>query len=120
MNVRPTGVLYPHTIAEIQEAVHGVARLVLRGGGTKPALSTPPEGVETLEVGGLAGMVEYDPDELTFTALAGTRLADVDRLLAEHGQYMPFDPPFVERGATLGGTVSAGLSGSGPRLPVTC
>ncbi len=33
--------------------------------------------------------------------------------LARHGQYLPFDPLLVRRGATLGGTVAANLSGSG-------
>jgi glycolate oxidase FAD binding subunit len=37
----------------------------------------------------------------------------VQAQLASHGQYLPFDPPLVERGATLGGTVAAGLSGPG-------
>jgi glycolate oxidase FAD binding subunit len=85
----------------------------LRGGGTKPALSAPLEGIVALELSGLSGVREYDPGEFTFTALAGTPLADVSALLSEHGQYLPFDPPFVERGATLGGTVASGLSGPG-------
>ena len=34
-------------------------------------------------------------------------------MLAEHGQYLPFDPPLAAAGATLGGTVAAGLSGPG-------
>jgi len=61
----------------------------------------------------LAGIVEYEPGEYTFTAWAGTRLADIQQVLAEHGQYMPFDPPLVQAGATLGGTIAAGVSGSG-------
>ena len=56
-------------------------------------------------------MLEYQPSEYTFTALAGTPLVEVDRILAENGQFLPFDPPLAERGATLGGTVAAGLSG---------
>jgi glycolate oxidase FAD binding subunit len=69
--------------------------------------------VAALDLSGLSGVTAYDPAEFTFTALAGTRLAEVARLLAEHGQFLPFDPPLVERGATLGGTVAAGLSGPG-------
>ncbi len=45
--------------------------------------------------------------------MAGTPLKAVRDALAEHGQYLPFDPPLVEQGATLGGTVAAGLSGAG-------
>ena len=66
-----------------------------------------------LDLSRLSGVLEYEPGEFTFTALAGTPLASVDSLLAEHGQYLPFDPPLAERGATLGGTVAAGLSGPG-------
>ncbi|HEY6887587.1 MAG TPA: FAD-binding protein, partial [Solirubrobacter sp.] len=75
-------------------------------GATKPALTGG------LDVAGLRGIVEYDPAELTFTALAGTPLREIVTALAEHGQYLPFDPPWVDAGATLGGTVAAGLSGS--------
>ena len=57
-------------------------------------------------------MLEYQPQEYTFTALAGTRVAEVETV-REHGQYLMFDPLLVQAGATLGGTVAAGLSGPG-------
>jgi glycolate oxidase FAD binding subunit len=82
-------------------------------GGTKPALSTAPAGVTPLALAGLRGILEYDPAELTFTAYAGTPLREVTDALATHGQHLPFDPPWVDAGATLGGTVAAGLSGPG-------
>jgi glycolate oxidase FAD binding subunit len=40
-------------------------------------------------------------------------LSEIEATLGGHGQYLPFDPPFVARGATLGGTVAAGVSGPG-------
>ncbi len=97
------------TIPEIQDTIKSNPRVWVRGGGTKPALSSSA----TLEMQGLSGMLEYDPNEFTFTALAGTRVSEVAKLLAEHGQHLPFDPPFLTAGATLGGTLAAGLSGSG-------
>ena len=100
------------TIEELQEIVRTHPRLKPFGGGSKTALSAPGDG-GTLEISDLQGMLEYEPSEFTFTALAGTRLDEVEHLLAEHGQYLPFDPPLKERGATLGGTVASGLSGSG-------
>lgn len=103
----------PATLSELQSLVAATPRLVARGGGTKPALSTAPDGVTTVEMSALAGVLEYEPGEFTFTALAGTRLSEVQALLAEHGQYLPFDPPLAEHGATLGGTVASGLSGPG-------
>ena len=66
-----------------------------------------------LVVSGLRGIVEYDPEELTITALAGTPVRVVQEALAAHGQHLPFDPPLARAGATLGGVVAAGTCGSG-------
>ncbi len=96
-------------VSDIQEAVKTSPFVKVRAGGSKRALS---EG-GNLEVSGLAGVLEYEPQEYTFTAWAGTRVAEVAQLLSEHRQYLPFDPPFLKAGATLGGTVAAGLSGPG-------
>jgi glycolate oxidase FAD binding subunit len=106
-------VLTPTTLAEVQAAVRETPRLLARGGGTKPALSTPSGDVTALDLSALAGVLDYDPGEFTFTALAGTRVAAVQAMLGERGQYLPFDPPLADPGATLGGTVAAGLSGPG-------
>ena len=101
------------TLPAARDAVRSAARLVVRGAGTKPALIPTGDDLTTLDLSGLRGILEYQPSEYTFSALAGTPLAEVQAALAEHGQYLPFDPPLVEAGATLGGTIAAGLSGSG-------
>lgn len=103
----------PTTIEEVRAAVRGSVCILPRGGGTKPALSGPLEGVQSIDLTGLSGILEYQPGEFTFTALAGTRLSEVEQILSQHGQYLPFDPLLVERGATLGGTVAANSSGPG-------
>ncbi len=103
--------LRPDAVEEAQEALRGHERVLPRGAGTKPALSSPPEGTVSLEVSGLTGIEDYDPEELTFTARAGTSLGEIEAALAENGQYLPFDPPLVAAGATLGGAVAAGTSG---------
>jgi glycolate oxidase len=104
-------VVQPQSIGEVQEAVRTSERVLVRGGGTKPGMSAPVDGATVLDMRGLSGIAEYEPDEFVFTALAGTPLAEIAALLAEHGQYLPFDPPFVDAGATLGGATAAGLSG---------
>ncbi len=112
----PTDLTRPASIAEVQDTVRAAppgSRVLARGRGTKAPLSTPPDGAVGLDVSGLAGIIEYEPGEFTFTALAGTPIAEIDAALAEHGQFLPFDPPLAEAGATLGGTVAAGLSGPG-------
>ena len=105
--------LRPGSFREVQQAVADHARVRPRGGGTKPALSQAPDGVASLDLTGLSGIVEYEPEEYTFTALAGTPVAEVRERLAQEGQYLPFDPVLVRAGATLGGTVAAGTGGSG-------
>ncbi len=108
MNEKPT------SITAVQEFVRAApGPLLLHGGGSKPALSTPQDGATVLEMGGLSGILEYEPAEYTFTALAGTAVADIRAALAENGQYLPFDPLLVAAGATLGGTVAANTAGSG-------
>lgn len=104
-------VLHPTSLVELVEAVRSAARVVPVGAGTKSRLSAV-EGVR-ISTTRLAGIVEYEPDEFTFTALAGTPLRDLVAALAARGQYLPFDPPLLDAGATLGGTVAAGLSGPG-------
>lgn len=105
--------LRPGSFREVQQAVADHARIRPRGGGTKPALSRPPQGVVSIDLSSLSGIVEYEPEEYTFTALAGTPVAEIQERLALEGQYLPFDPVLVRAGATLGGTIAAGTGGSG-------
>jgi glycolate oxidase FAD binding subunit len=107
--------LQPQTIGEVQDAVRAHDAITIRAGGTKspPAHEDRDEAAVTLDMRGLSGITEYSPDECVVTAQAGTSLSDIERQLTAHGQYMPFDPPLVRAGATIGGTVAAGSSGSG-------
>ena len=105
----------PTTASEVQELVLSSPKVLPQGAQTKPPLLAlnDDQAVTRLDMTQLTGIIEYDPGEYTFTAHAGTRLAEIAAALAEHGQYMPFDPPLVAAGATLGGTIAAGLSSSG-------
>ena len=101
----------PTTTMELAEAVRSRERVSLEGGGTKPALIST--GGARISTTALRGVVEYDPAEFTFTALAGTPVAEVVAMLAERGQHLPFDPMLVASGSTLGGLVASGVSGPG-------
>lgn len=103
----------PATIEQLCEAVRAALQVQPVGSGTKTALSAPLPGVSQIDMSALAGMIEYEPGEYTFTAYAGTRLSIIEAVLAEHGQFLPFDPPLVRAGATLGGAAASGLSGPG-------
>lgn len=101
----------PTSVEDLQDAVRGRASVRLRAGGSKTALNAPVDGADCLDVSSICGIVDYSPDECVITARAGTRIAEIEAALSAHGQYLAFDPPLAESGATLGGTVAAGLSG---------
>ena len=64
----------PTTPAELVEAVRSRPRVLAIGARTKPRLSQVPNDVCLISTGALHGIVEYEPEEFTFTALAGTSL----------------------------------------------
>lgn len=101
----------PATLEELVEAVRSAPRVIAVGAETKPRLSA----VDAVRISTrrLNGIVEYEPSEFTFTALAGTPVKELVATLAEQGQYLPFDPMLVEAGSTIGGVVASGLSGPG-------
>ena len=84
--------------------------LRIRGGGSKDFYGQQLHG-ELLDLRPLAGIVSYEPSELVVTVRAGTRLRELEALLAEHHQCLPFEPPRFGVAGTVGGMVAAGLSG---------
>ena len=84
--------------------------LRIRGGGTKDFYGQTLHG-ELLDVRPLAGVVSYEPSELVVTVRGGTRLRELEELLAESNQHLPFEPPRYGAGSTIGGVVASGLSG---------
>ena len=113
----PTALAGDPRVTALSEAVRAARRdgirMLPRGAGTKPALSTPIGDERSLDLSELRGIVQHDPEELTLTALTGTPVAELADALGEQGQYLPFDPPLAAAGATLGGVVAAGTSGPG-------
>src|SRR4051812_10894162 len=95
--------LSPSTVAEFVEAVQATPRALAVGAGTKPRLGQVGDEFVRVSTLRLRGIVEYEPSEFTFTALAGTPMKEITAALAERGQYLPFDPVLARAGATLGG-----------------
>src|SRR5207247_224877 len=77
------------------------------GASTHWEVGNPPG--NGVEVRAPAGVIAYDPAELTITVGAGTTVGDLTSVLAEAGQECPLDPRSVA--ATVGGTIATGLSG---------
>ena len=93
------------------------SRLELLGGGSKRAIGRCIE-ADVLDLSGLSGIIDYEPEELVLTAHTATPLDEVQRTLAAAGQRLAFDPPDLAQllGAqskpTIGGVLATNLSGS--------
>jgi len=105
------------TLRQITDRIRAAATdgtpLRIRGGGSKDFYGHRLEG-ELLDTTGLSGILSYEPTELVVTVGAGTPLAELEALLLERGQCLPFEPPhfgWSSSNATVGGMVAAGLSG---------
>ena len=69
------------------------AILHIRGGDTKAFMAGVVSDAAVLDMRGYTGIVDYAPSELVVTARAGTPVVELERVLAERGQCLPFDPP---------------------------
>jgi glycolate oxidase FAD binding subunit len=97
-------------VERVREAASRRTPLAIHGGRTKAFYGRAIQGTP-LDLSTHAGVVSYAPTELVLTARAGTPLTEIDTLLAEHGQMLPFEPPYFGSSATFGGMLAAGLSG---------
>ena len=95
----------------LRDTIRRHDRVAVRGAGSK-AVHMPGDQTAILDAGSLTGVLEYNPAEFTITAFAGSRVADIQSLLAAEGQFLPFDPP-LEDNATVGGTIACALGGEG-------
>lgn len=97
----------------VREAYARRHALAIVGSGSKSFLLPADDGARLLSVAEHAGVLEYRPDELVVTARAGTPLKDLQHLLSQHRQMLPFEPPQFGGSGTLGGALAVGLSGPG-------
>ncbi|HWK67518.1 MAG TPA: glycolate oxidase subunit GlcE [Rhizobiaceae bacterium] len=105
-------------LATVQWALAEEAPLEIAGHGTKRNIGRPPQTEHVLDLSGLAGVTLYEPEELVLSARAGTPLAEIEELLARHGQQLAFEPmdygPLLGAApgnGTIGGVLAANLSG---------
>ncbi len=92
--------------------------LEVLGRGSKRAFGRPVEAEFALSTEKLGGVTLYEPGELVMSARAGTPLAEIEAMLAEHRQELAFEPADYGRisgGApgrqTIGGIFACNLSG---------
>lgn len=104
--------LVPEDLDQLRQLIADTACVLPVGNCTKQPLSRCA-GATPVSLRAISGIIEYEPSEFTFTAWAGTTLREINQTLLERQQYLPFDPMLVDAGATIGGTIAAGLSGPG-------
>src|SRR6202035_769 len=116
--------LKPRDGAEVEQAVNwalaGGKTLEIVGRGSTRLIGRAAQWDATLDLSGLSGVTLYEPAELVLSAKAGTRLAEIEALVAADGQELAFEP--MDYGPLLGGATAAGTIGgalaanlSGPR-----
>ena len=79
--------------AVVNDAMADRSRLEVIASGSKRALGRSCAYDLTLDLSAMAGIVDYQPEELVLTLRAGTPMAEVQSLLAGARQMLAFDVP---------------------------
>ncbi|TDE01628.1 FAD-binding oxidoreductase [Jiangella asiatica] len=105
----------PADLAELRDALTESARagqrLAVAGTGTAQwgGLVDADAVVDTTA---MTGLISYNPTDMTVAVRAGTRLADLQEVLAEHRQWVALDPArATAEGGTVGGIVATADAG---------
>ncbi|MGI9553611.1 MAG: FAD-binding oxidoreductase, partial [Thermodesulfobacteriota bacterium] len=82
------------------------------GSGTKISLGNKPDFYDiALGMEKLNRIVEHNEIDFILTVQAGARLDEIQNELIQKNQFIALDPPHIEKGATIGGIISANDSG---------
>jgi len=105
--------LTPDSIPDFQSALRHAAE---QGGrttvcGSQSKTRVRQTAATAISTTSYAGIVDHQASDFTIATRAGTLVRDIRDELAQAGQYLPFDPTFVDRDATVGGLVASGLNG---------
>ncbi len=105
-------------LSTVQWATGERAPLEIIGHGSKRGIGQPLQTEHTLDLSKLSGVTLYEPEELVLSARAGTPLAEIEKLLADSGQELAFEPmdygPLhagAPNSGTIGGALAANISG---------
>ena len=111
----PSAAFAPRTVEELAALVRAAQAnndaVVFFGGGTLQGMGNLPARYDiAIAMHKLGTVIAHEPHDLTIAVGAGMTVAALDRTLAPHGQFVPLDAPFPERG-TVGGLLAAGWAG---------
>ncbi|MEG3897828.1 MULTISPECIES: FAD-binding oxidoreductase [unclassified Microcoleus] len=108
--------VYPNTQAELAAVIAWARQnrcaVLPCGSGSKLDWGGLVKGVKiAASTGRLNRLVEHAVGDLTVTAEAGMKFADLQEILAAAGQFLPIDPAYPQE-ATLGGIIATADAGS--------
>ncbi len=99
----------PHTEEELADIIRTAeGPLAIGGGGTRYRHDVGA----TLTTKRMSGIQTYEAGALTLVVKAGTRLTEIEDLLAQNGQMLAFEPPRWSDSSTIGGVIATNASGS--------
>jgi D-lactate dehydrogenase (cytochrome) len=110
----PDAVIFPRSTADVVRVLEfaherRVPVVPFGAGSSLEGHILPVAGGISLDLSGLDSIVSVRPSELTATAQAGVRRLTLEKLLAQHGLFLPVDPG---ADATLGGMAATNAAGS--------
>lgn len=106
----PEGIFYPQNPSELGrlvEIAQGERKAILPyGAGSKLGWGGTASGLEwVVSLQQMNQLVDHAIDDLTVTVESGMKLADLQAILHQHGQFLPLDPAYPET-CTIGGIVA--------------
>ncbi len=110
--------LQPTTLEELRDLVASEpagSHLLPVGGKTKSAL-IHRGGCRWIDLTRIEGVIDYQPSDFTVTVKSGTSLSNLAEVLRGASQFMPFDPPWMEQGSTVGGMIATGINGPSKQM----
>ena len=115
-NHSPSYLIYPHTTESLSEALKIAQEnrwaVLPCGSGSKLNWGGLVQNVQLLiSSQRLNRIVEHAVGDLTVTVEAGVKLADLQKILQQQGQFLPLNPAYPES-ATIGGIMATADTGS--------
>lgn len=102
-----------HRIVDaVKSSLSAKRKLGIQGHGSKSFL-VGPRANEVINTTNHTGIMSYRKDELVITVRSGTSLLEVEQELRRNRQFLAAEPPRFDGKGTIGGAISAGLSGPG-------
>ena len=106
-------VLRPQDLDEVRAAFRDTTGpLQIAGAGTAATWAGSPAPVDAvLDTTALTGVITHNPGDMTVAVRAGTPLAVLHDVLAEHAQHVSLDAARIAEGATVGGLFATADAG---------